>query len=156
MKGDACEGGHRMPFIVRWPGKAPAGTVRTETICFTDLLATFADLLGADLPDGAGEDSFSVLPAFRGEGGANIERTSTVYKNGEAIRAGRWKLIEHLGSGGFSEPRREQPQPGGPQGQLFDLEWDLGETTNLWSDRPEIVERLSAELERIKQSGRSR
>ncbi len=156
MKGDSFEGGHRMPFLVRWPGVAPAGAVRSDTICFTDLLATFAELVGAQLPSGAGEDSFSVLPAFRGESAAKLERRSTVYKNGEVIRRGRWKLITHLGSGGFTEPRREQPRPGGPRGQLYDLEFDLGETRNLWDEHPQIVRELSGELEHIKAAGRSR
>jgi arylsulfatase A-like enzyme len=156
MKADSWEGGHRMPFLVRWPGQAPAGTVNTQTICFTDLLATFADLVGAKLPDGSGEDSFSILSAFRGGQGKPSARTSTVYKNGEVIRMGRWKLITHLGSGGFSEPRRETPTAAGPKGQLYDLEWDLAETHNVWTDHPDIVRKLSAELERIKTAGRSR
>ena len=154
MKGDSYEGGHRMPFLVRWPGHAPAGAVSSQTLCFTDLMATFADLVGAKLPEDAGEDSFSMLEALRG--GRSEARKSTVYKNGEVIRKGRWKLITHLGSGGFSEPRREQTKPGGPQGQLFDMEWDLGETRNLWREQPEVVKELTEELERVKKAGRSR
>jgi arylsulfatase A-like enzyme len=156
MKADSWEGGHRLPFLVRWPGQAPAGAVSSQTICFTDLLATFAEIVGAKLPDDSGEDSFSILSAFRGGKGKPSARTSTVYKNGEVIRMGRWKLITHLGSGGFSEPRREEPAEGGPRGQLYDMEWDIGETRNLWGEKPEIVQKLSAELERVKKAGRSR
>ena len=58
------------------------------------------------------------------------------------VREGRWKLIAHLGSGGFSKPRRVEPAPGGPRGQLYDLEADPGETTNLWSEHPDVVARL--------------
>ncbi|MCB1022594.1 MAG: arylsulfatase [Acidobacteria bacterium] len=155
MKADSYEGGHRMPFLVRWPGRAPASAVSSQTLCFTDLLATFAELVGAKVPSGSGEDSFSMLAAF--QGGRSDTRTATVYKeDGDVIRMGRWKLITHLGSGGFSEPRKQQPQPGGPTGQLYDLEWDLGETRNLWLERPDVVRQLSAELERIKKAGRSR
>ncbi len=156
MKGDSYEGGHRVPFLVRWPGNAPAGATSDETICFTDLLATFASLVGADLPSDAGEDSFSVLPAFRGENGAQPLRPASVYKSGEVIRMGDWKLLTHLGSAGFSEPRRVEPVPGGPTGQLFNLRDDIGERHNLWSENPAIVERLSSELERIKAAGRHR
>lgn len=156
MKGDSYEGGHRMPFLVRWPGQAPAGETNDETICFTDLLATFAALVGAEVPDDSGEDSFNVLPAFRGKKGKKPLRPATVYKSGEVIRMGDWKLLTHLGSAGFSEPRRVQPVPGGPTGQLYNLGDDPGERLNLYSERPEVVERLAAELERVKRAGRHR
>ena len=107
-----------------------------------------------DLPDDSGEDSFNALPAFKGEKGDKPVRPSTVYKNGEVIRMGDWKLLTHLGSGGFSEPRRVRPVPGGPTGQLFNLRDDIGERHNLWSENPAIVERLSRELERVKTSVR--
>ena len=67
MKADAWEGGHRMPFIVRWPDQVKAGTESDQLVCFTDLLATFADVLGVTLPEGAGPDSFSFLPAMTGD-----------------------------------------------------------------------------------------
>ena len=156
MKGDSYEGGHRVPFLVRWPDRAPAGTTSDETICFTDLLATFAALVGADLPDDSGEDSFNALSAFKGESSGSPVRPSTVYKNGEVIRMGDWKLLTHLGSGGFSEPRRVNPVEGGPTGQLFNIRQDIGERHNLWSENPAIVERLTAELERVKAAGRHR
>ena len=66
MKGDAYDGGHRMPFIVRWPGNVQAGSVTDQVICFTDVLATFADVTGAELPKGQGPDSFSFLNALKG------------------------------------------------------------------------------------------
>jgi arylsulfatase A-like enzyme len=155
MKGDSWEAGHRVPFIVLWPGHSPAGEVSAETICFTDLLATFAELVGVELAENAGEDSFSILSAFKGEKGNSL-RTSTIYKNGELIRMGRWKLITHLGSGGFTEPRSETAGPGGPQGQLYDLERDPAEMNNVWAEHPEVVSKLGAELERLKAAGRSR
>ncbi len=149
MKGDAWEAGHRMPFIVRWPGNVAAGSVSDQLICFTDLLATFAEITGAELPAGAGPDSVSFLPALKGE---TYDRPPVVMESGSGfmlIRSGKWKLIEGLGSGGFTRPSRIRPGPGDPTAQLYDMEKDPGETTNLYEDHPEIVERLRADLRRI-------
>jgi arylsulfatase A-like enzyme len=154
MKGDAWEAGHRMPFIVRWPGRVKAGTVSDQTICFTDLLATFADVCGAKLPAGAGPDSFSFLPVLEGRQpqGQPI-RGPIVMRAGSSpammIRSGDWKLINQLGSGGFSQPKTIQPQPGGPAGQLYNLRDDPAETNNLYLKHPEIVARLEAEMKQI-------
>lgn len=155
MKGDAWEAGHRMPFIVRWPGRVKAGTVSDQTICFTDLLATFADICGAKLPAGAGLDSFSLLPVLEGRQpeGQPI-RGPIVMRAGSSsammIRSGDWKLINQLGSGGFSQPKTIQPKPGDPAGQLYNLREDLAETNNLYlKQHPEIVARLEAELQHI-------
>ncbi len=159
MKGDAWEAGHRMPFVVRWPGKVTPGTVSEETICHTDLFATCADVIGADLPDDAGEDSFSILPTLMGEKNDRPLRPATVTVSARgvlAIRQGPWKLITGLGSGGFSQPSRVKPEPGGPRGQLYHLSNDPGETTNLWSEQPEVVDRLTKLLQQYKNNGRSR
>ncbi|MBN1421675.1 MAG: arylsulfatase [Planctomycetes bacterium] len=157
MKGDAWEGGHRMPFIVRWPGRVKAGSVSRQTICYTDLLATFAATIGAQLPRGAGGDSFDLLPVLLGLQpetkpirGPVVIPSSGGYMT---IRSGPWKLIEGLGSGGFSVPRKIKPSAGGPEGQLYNLRDDPGETRNLWLDQPDIVERLRAEMDRIRKSG---
>lgn len=160
MKGDAWEAGHRMPLIVRWPGNVKAGLVSSQTICFTDMLATFADLLDVDLPENAGPDSFSILPVLRGSQPndkpirgplviASANKTMT-------IRSGPWKLITALGSGGFSKPGRISPTPDGPQGQLYNLDHDRGEKNNLYTQHPDIVQRLSAELQQIQTTERSR
>lgn len=160
MKGDAWEAGHRMPFIVRWPGRVKAGAVSAQTICFTDLLATFAAVLGTPLPPKAAEDSFNLLPVLLGRQSEDkpIRGPVVIPSSGGfmTIRAGRWKLINGLGSGGFSAPNKIKTSPGGPAGQLYDLAADPGETNNLWQQRPEIVERLSAELARIRAAGQSR
>jgi arylsulfatase A-like enzyme len=158
MKGDAWEGGHRMPFIVRWPGTVAAGSVCDQTVAFTDLLETLADVVGTVLPDGAGPDSFSFLPALKGRG---FERPPLVMQSGGGgglmtIRSGRWKLIEGLGSGGFSQPAKIQPGPGEPEGQLYDLQADLAETTNRFAGEPQVVARLRAEMRRLVAAGRSR
>lgn len=154
MKADAWEGGHRMPFIVRWPERVKAGSTSDQTICFTDLLATCADVCGVKLPAGAGPDSFSFLPVLQGTHPADQPiRGPIVMQVGSSssmmIRSGDWKLINQLGSGGFSQPRKIQAGPGDPAGQLYNLRDDLAETDNLYSKHPEIVARLTAELQRI-------
>jgi arylsulfatase A len=146
MKGDAWEAGHRVPFIVRWPGKIAAGSTSTQTLCFTDLLATLAEITGTQLPDGAALDSVSFLPALRGE---THTRPPIVMESGNGlmmIRSGPWKLIAGLGSGGFSKPSSLKPGPGDPAGQLYHLLDDPAETTNRFGEQPEIVERLQTEI----------
>ncbi|PHR93460.1 MAG: arylsulfatase [Blastopirellula sp.] len=153
MKADAWEGGHRMPFIVRWPGKVKAGSVSKQTICFTDMLATFAAVTGTELPEGAGPDSFNVLPAMLGTQSEDepLRGPLVIAAGGGimSIRSGPWKLITGLGSGGFTKPNKIKPTKGGPIGQLYNLENDLSETTNLYLKHPEIVKRLLAELEQV-------
>lgn len=160
MKADAWEAGHRMPFVVRWPGVVAAGSVSRQLICFTDLLATFAAMVGVNLPEDAGPDSFDLLPVLRGEQEENQPvRPSLVMASGNrtmTVRVGDWKLIEGLGSGGFSKPRRVQPEAGGPTGQLYNLAEDLDESHNLFAERPQIVAQLRAELKRVRDSGRTR
>lgn len=153
MKGDAWEAGHRVPFIVRWPGMVKAGSVCDQTISFTDLLATLAEVVGQDLPDRAGPDSFSFLKALKGE---ISHRPPLVMQSGSGfmtIRSGRWKLIEGLGSGGFSKPTRIAPGPGDPAGQLYDLVADPAEKNNLFAEKPQLVEQLLAEMRRITERG---
>ena len=153
MKADAWEAGHRMPFLVRWSGQVKAGSVSKQAICFTDFLATFAELTGTTLPKGAGPDSESFLKVLKGtqpEGKAI--RGPIVMESGSGamlIRDGDWKLIDRLGSGGFSKPKSIKPGPGGPKGQLYNLAKDPGEETNLWKKHPEIVDRLSKRLQEI-------
>lgn len=162
MKADAWEAGHRMPFIVRWPGRVKAGRVSAQTICFTDLLATFAEICGVKLPADAGPDSFSFLPVLEGRQPERRPiRGPIVMQAGSSpamvIRSGDWKLINQLGSGGFSQPKTINPEPGAPAGQLYNLRDDLAETKNLYLKHPdEIVARLEAEMRRIVQAESSR
>ena len=156
MKADSWEGGHRVPFVVRWPGKVEPGAESRELIAFTDLMATLAGVAGAAPPETA-VDSRSFLPVLLGESTNRPVHGHLVLKeNAAVIREGRWKLIRHLGSGGFSKPRRVKPEPDGPRGQLYDLEEDIGERRNLWLERPEVVERLSGILEQYQPKGRRR
>ena len=146
MKADAWEGGHRMPFIARWPTTIEPGSSSDQTISFCDLLATFADLVGTELPKDAGPDSFSFLSLLMGED--KEIRPSLAVEAGKdhmSFRAGHWKLITGKGSGGFSQ--RGQPmRTAGPDGQLYNLKEDIGEQNNLYDKHPEIVQRL---LERL-------
>jgi len=160
MKADAWEAGHRMPFVVRWPGVVKADSVSNQTMCFTDLLATFAAIVGAELAEDDGPDSFNLLPVLRGElPGDKPVRPSLAMASGNGtmtIRIGDWKLITGLGSGGFSTPRRVKPTPGGPKGQLYNLSDDPSESRNVYAQHADVVERLQAELKRVRESGRTR
>jgi arylsulfatase A-like enzyme len=159
MKADAWEAGHRMPFVVRWPGKVKAGSVSSQLISHTDLLATCAAIVGVDLPQNAGEDSFDMLPVLLGRQPPDRPVRDTFVlsaRRGLTVRQGPWKLIPHLGSGGFSKPSFVQPGPGEPAGQLYNLDNDPGETNNLYDEHPEIVERLTALGQQLRQDGRSR
>ena len=160
MKADAWEGGHRMPFIARWPGRIRAGSVSGQTICFTDMLATFAAVADAELPPNAGPDSFNILPVLLGkQPEAKPIRGPLVIparRGMMSIRSGHWKLITGLGSGGFSKPAHVKPQSGGPKGQLYHLGNDLAETRNLYLEKPDIVKSLLAKLEQIRSQPRTR
>ena len=147
MKGDYWEGGHREPFIARWPGKIKAGATSKDLICFTDMLATFAALSGARLPESEGEDSFSFLPELLGQKHDGPARNELIIGQGKknlSIRQGNWKVIPFLGSGGFTQPSRVRPKAGEPPGQLYNLADDPGEMHNLYPAYPEIVKRLTA------------
>ena len=159
QKADIHDGGHRVPFICRWPGHIKPGTQSDQTICLTDLMATCAAAVGETLPDNAGQDSYNILPAMLDPGLKEPIREATIHHSAQglfAVRQGPWKLILGLGSGGFTAPRRVKPEPGGPQGQLYNLHDDPGEQKNLWVQRPEIVQQLTALLERYQQQGYSR
>ena len=158
QKADIWEGGHRVPLVARWPGHITPGSSSDETVCLADLLATVADIVGATTPEDAGEDSYSILPVLLGKSFESPPREATVHHslNGMfAIRQGPWKLILGRGSGGFSEPVAVEPAPGEPEGQLYNLVDDPGETTNLYLDRPDIVDSLGTLLSRYQESGRS-
>ncbi len=150
QKADIWDGGHREPFIARWPDRMAAGSSSEQLVCLVDLLATCAAIVGAELPAGAGPDSCDILPLFRGE--EQPVRDTLVHHSGDgmfSIRRGPWKLIDGLGSGGFTRPARVEPQPGGPGGQLYNLAEDIAEQHNLWQERPEIVLELRTALAKI-------
>ena len=166
VKRDNWEGGHRVPFLVRWPGQVKPATTSAQLTSLTDVMATVAAIIGTKLPDNAAEDSFNLLPAWRGEDKAPIRpyllQQAFAGARTLSIRRGPWKFLDHPGSGGNRYDRGEmQPLalpdtvPDAP-GQLYNLETDPGETKNLYAERPEIVKELKALLEQSKTSGRSR
>lgn len=150
-KADAWEGGHRIPFIVRWPGVVDAGSVSDHLVHQADLMRTFADVVGAELPDNAGEDSFSLLPLLKG-GEQPIRKHAVSNSIGgvPAVRSGHWKYIAAPGSGGWSKGG----DPSQPV-QLYNLDDDLGETNNLAAAMPEKVAEMQALLEKLITDGRS-
>ena len=150
-KSDAWEGGHRVPFIVRWPGTVKPGSVCRQLVHQADLLRTFADVLGAKLPDNAGEDSFSLLPLLRGEDQPIRANAVSASSGGlPAVRLGQWKYIPAPSSGGWGTGG-DQSQPV----QLYNLTDDLGETNNLAAALPEKVAEMKTLLERLITDGRS-
>jgi arylsulfatase A len=157
-KADIWEGGHRVPFIARWPGRIAAGSRSDHLTCLTDLIATCAELVGTSLPANAGEDSVSLLPAFLGrDRGPAHEAVVHHSINGLfSIRQGDWKLVLCPASGGWSKPSdAEARAAGAPPVQLYNLRTDPAETQNLHAAQPEIVTRLTALLERFVRNGRS-
>lgn len=158
MKGDAWEAGHRVPFVVRWPGHVPAGHVSNELICQIDLMATFAALLNTKLPENAALDSQDLSALLLGEEGAKGRETLVTQASSGtlSLRQGRYKFIPQLGSAGFSKPRRIKPKPGGPTAQFYDLKTDPDESHNLAAEHFELVRSLRSSLESIQQSERTR
>ena len=152
-KADIWEGGHRVPFVAKWPGKIPSGTTSNQLIELTDLIATCAAILGVELPDGAGPDSRNILPLLLSPESSEPVREFAVHHSlwgVFAIRQGPWKLIPHRGSGGFTAPKDiDIAKVGGPAGQLYNLKDDPSESTNLWDKQPEVVNRLSTLLKHV-------
>jgi arylsulfatase A-like enzyme len=159
-KADIFEGGHRVPFIVRWPGRVAAGSVSDQTVCQTDLLRTFAAITDHELADNEGEDSYNLLPLLTGERQSGPLREATVHHsaNGSfAIRRGEWKLIMCPGSGGWSypRPRLAATMDSLPPVQLYRLSTDPGETENQALAEPARVEAMKELLTRYIHEGRS-
>lgn len=156
-KADIYEGGHHVPFFVRWPAKVKPGQQSKQVVCLTDFMATAADVTGFKLPDDAAEDSFSFLPVLLGEGSKPVRPQIVHHSIGGwfAIREGKWKLALCPGSGGWSAPRPGEEPANAPKVQLFDLEADIGEKNNVQADHPEIVAKLTKLLESLIENGRS-
>lgn len=165
LKRDGWEGGHRVPFIARWPGRIAPGRVSAQTMTLTDVMATVASVVGVALPDDAAEDSHDMLPVLLGvQDEAQAVRPYTLtqsFRGQLQIRRGPWKYLDHAGSGGNDYAKEElqryqlpERAPHAP-GQLYNLDDDPGETRNLYDERPDIVKELQALLAETKSSGRS-
>jgi len=157
-KADIFEGGHRVPFVARWPGKVTAGTRTAQLVGQIDLLATAAEIVGAEVPTDAGEDSVSLLPVLTGQATTPIRQSIVSQSIGGqfAIRDGNWKLCLCPGSGGWSEPRPGRSDLTGlPPVQLYDLEADPGEENNLQAVHPDRVARMKQMLRETIDNGRS-
>lgn len=156
-KSDAWEGGHHVPFVVRWPGKVQPGTVNNHLIGQVDFMATCADITGQKLPTDQGVDSYSFLPTLLNPKAKT--RPDLVYHSIAgffAIRKGDWKLILCPGSGGWSNPTNaEAAGKGLPEVQLYNIANDIQEKNNVEKDHPEIVKELTALLEKYIKEGRS-
>jgi arylsulfatase A len=134
------EGGHRVPFIARWPGVIKPNSTCKQTICLNDFMATVAELLDVSLPDNAAEDSYSILGLLTGEENVLSDRPFVVnhdFWGGFAIRKGKWKLVD-------TEEK-----------SLFDLDADIKETTDIVEQYPEVAKELSDVLKKYRESGRS-
>lgn len=156
-KADIWDGGHRVPFLVRWPGKVEAGSNSDQLICLTDLFATVTDILGQSILGQTCEDSVSFLPALSGK---KIESTRNgvihhSFSGHFAYRQGPWKLLLARASGGWSSPKENEAGKDAPKGQLYHMRKDIGETNNLFEKNPEKVEVLLGLLKADVSRGRS-
>ena len=150
-KADAWEGGHRVPFMIRWPGVVRPGSVCSQLVYQADLLRTLADVFGVKLPETAGEDSFSLVPLLKGEDRPVRENAVSTSMGGTpALRSGSWKYIPAPGSGGWGSGG-DQSQPV----QLYNLAEDLSETNNLAASIPAKVAEMRSLLEKLIVDGRS-
>lgn len=165
VKRDVREGGHRVPFVARWPGRIPANSVSNETICHVDLMATLAAMLGVTLPADAGVDSVNIGPALFGEKHSRPLREATVHHSGQgkfAIRHGDWVLIfaptgDDNGKNGEPDWFRQQRALSFPKdaGELFNLAADPMQNINRYSAEPAKVKELAELMERYVTDGRS-
>lgn len=181
QKTDVWEGGHRIPFLARWPGRITPGTRSNELISTIDLMATAAAITGIELPQDAAPDSFNVLPALVGNGSGKPVRGGALilesYTGMLGVREGDWMLILGRGSGGstteyfkhygmwleelgrsttgWAVTSMGAPDPHLPPGQLYNLAHDLGEAENLYTQHPDIVQRLTSILIDYRTTGRS-
>ena len=165
-KHDVWEGGFRVPFIARWPGKVPAGTVSDQVVCTTDVLATLAGVLGVGLKPGQAEDSFDAREALFAAGAGKPVRDHVILQSAEAtyaVRAGDWKLVERENPPPV--PRRNRKAGAKADGvkkkasahdELFDLAKDPAETTDVHAAHPEVVARLRRLLADARQRGHTR
>ena len=156
------EGGHRIPFIARWPEKIAADTKTEQTVSLCDLMATCAALVEYDLPDNSAEDSYNLLPVLIGEQDPSHPIRQHTFqqssRNRLSLRKGPWKYLDHQAENAngrmaeYALPEKAKDAPA----QLYNLSDDPGETTNLYFEHPDMVEELRNQLYVYRDSGRSR
>lgn len=157
-KSDIWEGGHRIPFIVKWPGKIEANSTNDQLISQASLMATCAAISGVEIEENEGVDSYSILPLLENSN-AKTDYELVVHhsiKGKFSIRNEKWKLELTSGSGGWSGPTDKKALENGlPEVQLYNMKEDAEETTNVSEKYPEVVKELTAELKQIVEKGRS-
>lgn len=156
-KADIWDGGHRVPFIVRWPNRVKEQSNCDQTICLTDMFATVGEILEETVPANSCEDSVSFVPALYGK---KIESTRKAiihhsFSGHFAIRSGPWKLLLARASGGWSSPKENNPGEDATKGQLYEMNSDIGEKKNLYLEKPEVANELLALLKKYVADGRS-
>ncbi len=182
FKFDAWEGGHRVPFIIRWPGKVEAGTTSNQLLGQVDLLATLAAVVGHELRNGEGPDSFNMLPALVGDPETSIRDNlvaAAEHASHLALREDGWVYISGRGGGGSmashpgdhglggpgamlftgqtnSDITDGRFAPDAPSEQLYDLEADLAQGTNVAREHPSIAARMRQRLQEIKSNAHTR
>jgi len=167
-KRDNWEGGHRVPFIARWPGVIAPGSKCDTPFCLVDMMATFAEIVSVELPEDQGVDSVSILPLMQGKNGDSRANHAIIHHSSSgrfAIRRGEWKLLLHAGSGGngYVAGKRssryngtiEQKSFKTANRQLYNMRTDPDETTNLIEKHPEVVSELTALAGEYVRKGRS-
>lgn len=167
-KRDNWEGGHRVPFVARWPGVIRPGSTNGSPFCLVDMVATFAEIVSVKLPADQAVDSVSILPLMLGRDAAYRRDHAIIHHSSSgrfAIRRGNWKLLLHSGSGGngYGGGKRSGRYGGTPEGksaktgprQLYDMKTDPDETKNLADKHPEIVKELTALAAEYVEHGRS-
>ncbi|MEX0981557.1 MAG: arylsulfatase [Bacteroidales bacterium] len=158
QKGDIWDGGHHVPLVITWPAKISEPQQYDHLVSLTDLFSTFADLTDQAIDKKSGEDSFSFLHVLDGDLSTPV-RNSMIHHSSRkffAIREGDWKYIDMLGSGGFTDPSVINPEPGMPEGQLYNIREDPMESNNLYFEHPEIVADLKYKLVEGKEAGYTR
>ncbi|WP_198680046.1 sulfatase family protein [Aureibaculum luteum] len=157
-KSDIWEGGHRIPFVVRWPGKIESNSINDKLICQTNLMATCAEVIGLKVAKDKGVDSYSILPMLKNKK-AKTDYNLVVHHsiNGKfSIRNKKWKLELTPGSGGWTDPRDPKARKQNlPEIQLYNMKKDKEETTNVFKKHPKLVKKMTAKLEKIVKNGRS-
>lgn len=162
MKADILEGGHRVPFIISWPKRIQKNVQIKESICAIDIMASIASILNYKLPENAAEDSFDISGLILGEevgidSGGKPLREAIIHHSVDgsfAIRKGKWKMTPQPGTGGWASAPHGKDIVNTP-GQLYNLNADPTESSNLWESHPEVVKELKALLKKYKSEGQS-